>query len=581
MVTSAILRGSRCLACAAAVAAGSSGTVPAADVTRPAEVAGLVAAHNGDDVDFAWTPVTLDAAGNAETVDHYRVYRAEAPDFVPDKAGGANRIGTSATAEFTDVDAATNAATYFYLVSAVDADGNESDTKTPLVAAPPVLSGFWTDTTIEVAWTPAEPSGEVVGYKVYYGNASGQYLFADDVGLVTSHSLTGLAKFVNWYVAVTAVDANGNESAFSNEHVDAVAGVVRLKAHDEEELCWGAANCPPGPGRIQRNDGWQILVPVAFPEGDWTRITVTYTLDSRLCTPPAQGTTTKCGDTNPGGYNPCGDPWDRIAHLFLVLDDCIEAGGSCVTNDNLELMRAITPFGTDAEPPDGTGVVPPRKLTLDITPFAPLLTGTRYLGADIVHFVQAGWWVSVDFTFSERPESASPKPPAAGFQIVGFAGAPLPTRQVTIPPEATSVVARVFTTGHGGSLFCDGGPNNALPCTVQAQCPGGVCNPCDEFCHRTNRLIVDGTPAWQFQPWRSDCSPGPSCSTWNACGFPSCTFPRAGWCPGYIACHQNPPCDQDIDVTGALAPGGTYDVDYDVVPMNGSWPVSVVVYWYE
>ena len=26
---------------------------------------------------------------------------------------------------------------------------------------------------------------------------------------------------------------------------------------------------------------------------------------------------------------------------------------------------------------------------------------------------------------------------------------------------------------------------------------------------------------------------------------------------------------------------GTYDVDYNVTPRNGSWPVSVVVYWYE
>ena len=61
----------------------------------------------------------------------------------------------------------------------------------------------------------------------------------------------------------------------------------------------------------------------------------------------------------------------------------------------------------------------------------------------------------------------------------------------------------------------------------------------------------------------------------------SCTFPRAGWCPGYIACHHNAPCDNDIDVTGSLIPGGSYDIDYTITPKNGSWPVSVVVYWYE
>ena len=31
----------------------------------------------------------------------------------------------------------------------------------------------------------------------------------------------------------------------------------------------------------------------------------------------------------------------------------------------------------------------------------------------------------------------------------------------------------------------------------------------------------------------------------------------------------------------AFPPGGTYDVDYDVQPQNGSWPVSLVLYWYE
>ena len=54
----------------------------------------------------------------------------------------------------------------------------------------------------------------------------------------------------------------------------------------------------------------------------------------------------------------------------------------------------------------------PRELTLDITPFAPLLTGTKYVGVEIGHYVQKGWWVTVDFVFTERPDLASAKPPA-------------------------------------------------------------------------------------------------------------------------------------------------------------------------
>ena len=85
--------------------------------------------------------------------------------------------------------------------------------------------------------------------------------------------------------------------------------------------------------------------------------------------------------------------------------------------------------------------------------------------------------------------------------------------------------------------------------------------------------------------WRTDCSPGPTCDTWNACGFPSCTFARSGWCPGYISCHDNDPeedpCDQDLEATGWLPPGETHDVLLEVVDINGSWSKSLVVYWYE
>jgi len=305
----------------------------AQDVVRPARVDGLLADHDGTDVQLTWNSTTLDAAGQPDTADHYNVYRGQSPDFVPDKSGGSNLVGSPTTASFGDTGAA--AATgvdYYYLITAVDAAGNESDSSAALATTPPVLSGFWTNTTIEVNWTPAEPSDDVVAYRVYAGQASGRYTRVDDVGLVTSHSLAGLQTLVNWYVAVTAVDSNGNESAFSNEHIDPVAGRVRVRGHIADEICWGASNCTPAdPERIQRNNGFQILVPAVFPEGDWTKVTVNFTVDSRLCRPGQNGTVNKCSNNNPGGWNPCGDPWDRLGHLFLVLDDCIDTGGNCRT----------------------------------------------------------------------------------------------------------------------------------------------------------------------------------------------------------------------------------------------------------
>lgn len=581
------MRFSRIVRSVAAVAASAfiASAALAADVTKPKEVGGVNADKVANDVTLSWAAVTQDVNGGTETVSSYRIYRGVTPDFVPDKSAGTNRVGTSATTSFTDAGAVGSGIDGYYLVTAVDAAGNESASKAATVTTVPALSGSYTDTTIELNWTAAAPSDQIAKYLVYYGTKSRVYDNVKDVGTALSTSMTGLASNTNYYFAVVAVDVNGNESLFSNEHINCLAGRLSIKAHDDDLICWlsGGASCPPKPGRVQRNDGFQIMAPIDFPEGNWTKVTVTYTLDSRLCKVGVNGTTDKCGGTNPGGYNPCGDPWDRTAHLFLVLDNCINTpGANCITNDNLELMRAITPFGTDAPAPNGSGLVPPRVLTLDITPFTPLLTGRRYVGAEIGNYVQAGWHVTSEFKFTKRPEEASPKPPAAGVQVIGFAGAPLAPRSVTIPANASQVKMRLFTTGHGGTQYCDGGSNDGAACTSNANCPGGSCQNCDEFCHRTNRILKNGSPIWTGVPWRTDCSPGSitACQGWNACGWPSCTFSRAGWCPGYIACPTPGACDQDMDFTSQFPPGSTSNVGYDVLVQRGSWAVSLVLYWY-
>lgn len=551
----------------------------AADVTNPDEVANLLLGKSGGDVQLQWDAITADVSGNPETIAFYEIYRGDTATFVPDKAAAGNRIGTAVVETFTDTTAADPL--NFYLVGGVDQAGNKGVTRASALSSAPLLSGFWTDTTIELDWTSAEPLGDVLSYRVYRGQTSGNYDFVEDVALAQTYSATGLATNVNWHFAVGAVDLAGNETAFSNEHIDPLGGTLDIRVHDEAELCWGAADCTPtDPEHVQRSDGFELLVPADFPEGDWGRVDVTFTMESRLCNPPAGSNSTKCGPGNPcvsppcnGGYNTCGDPWDRLAHLFLVLDDCIEQGQGCINNDNIELLRAATPFGTDAEPPDGTGVVPPRALTLDVTPFAPLLAGQRrYIGAHITHFVQKGWWVTSDFHFSKRPEDVSLKPPADGIEPIFFhsseSGLTGPFA-VDVPAEAESVVGRLFITGHGGN--------------ADGQCV----NPADEFCPRTNKIIVDSTPAWQDIPWRDCCWPRGSaqcdgCRDWNACGYPSCTFDRSGWCPGELACHDNldEGCDQDQLLTSALTPGQSHDIQYEIVGVNGTWARSLVVYWY-
>jgi len=65
-----------------------------------------------------------------------------------------------------------------------------------------------------LSWDPALAGA--AGFKVYYGTSSGSYSTSINVGLVPGYSVSGLAPGT-YYFAVTAYDASGNESLYSNE----------------------------------------------------------------------------------------------------------------------------------------------------------------------------------------------------------------------------------------------------------------------------------------------------------------------------------------------------------------------------
>jgi hypothetical protein len=68
---------------------------------------------------------------------------------------------------------------------------------------------------VTLTWDPnSEP--DLAGYKLYYGNSSGNYQWNIDVGNVTSYSLT-LAPGIIYHLAATAYNTQGLESGFSNE----------------------------------------------------------------------------------------------------------------------------------------------------------------------------------------------------------------------------------------------------------------------------------------------------------------------------------------------------------------------------
>jgi hypothetical protein len=78
------------------------------------------------------------------------------------------------------------------------------------------LSDTLPASSVTLAWD-ASPSPEVTGYRIYLGVASGNYTNSAMVGNVTIQILSGLAGGVTYFFAITAYDASGLESTFSNE----------------------------------------------------------------------------------------------------------------------------------------------------------------------------------------------------------------------------------------------------------------------------------------------------------------------------------------------------------------------------
>ncbi|MBI1922333.1 MAG: fibronectin type III domain-containing protein [Geobacter sp.] len=72
------------------------------------------------------------------------------------------------------------------------------------------------ETSLAVTWE-ASTDPDLAGYKIHFGTGSGQYARTVDIRNVNNYNLFNLSKDTVYYVAVTAYDTSGNESAFSSE----------------------------------------------------------------------------------------------------------------------------------------------------------------------------------------------------------------------------------------------------------------------------------------------------------------------------------------------------------------------------
>lgn len=82
------------------------------------------------------------------------------------------------------------------------------------------------DGQVTLTWNPTTDDTGVTGYNVYSGLSSvesggGSYTFgSQDVGNVTSYTVTGLSNGVTYYFSVTAYDAAANESDYYSNEVE-------------------------------------------------------------------------------------------------------------------------------------------------------------------------------------------------------------------------------------------------------------------------------------------------------------------------------------------------------------------------
>jgi fibronectin type 3 domain-containing protein len=231
--------------------------------TTPDPPAGLTAAVNGPAISLSWDPPPSGSPPFS-----YNVY--EGTSSAAESADPATNV-TGTTASMTGLTAGT---TYYFVVSAIDACGTESDLSSETSAVParssggnasqgptgprgprgpsggggsvlPTGSGNTAGTqhhigtspvvgaplkltvtsvggsTAELSWTRPNGHSLVAGYNVYAGTTPGGENTATPVNPVmitqTTYTVTGLAPDKAYYFRVTTVDDAQQESGLSNE----------------------------------------------------------------------------------------------------------------------------------------------------------------------------------------------------------------------------------------------------------------------------------------------------------------------------------------------------------------------------
>ena len=193
-------------------------------VKSPAFIRTLRVNRSGPNARLTWDSVTTNIYGKAAGATFYEVFRGTTPDFVPSML---NRVAFPVLPTFDDPGALAAPGTYYYLVRAVDAEGNvgglgsqlpngiDALHATPSLVNPGKIVLSWPAVTTTFDGDPAV----IVRYNVYVSSLP---FSRDDIrnGVITtlttatSPSVEITPSAGNQYYSVLAVDARANLSPF-------------------------------------------------------------------------------------------------------------------------------------------------------------------------------------------------------------------------------------------------------------------------------------------------------------------------------------------------------------------------------
>lgn len=201
----------------------------------PAKPVNLAAYAGQDTVALVWEPnVDLDLVG-------YNIYRAETAE------GPFTKLNNTVVTDTTYIDRTiVNEVTYYYVITALDEDGNESEYSSNASGTPtripknPTNLFFSVDLDSALLFWQPNDEKDIVGYNIYRSETSGESYVKVNTEVVTDTSFIdkGLTTGQTYYYVITAQDNEDIESEFSGE-ITTIPDKAIVYQAEEAELSGG------------------------------------------------------------------------------------------------------------------------------------------------------------------------------------------------------------------------------------------------------------------------------------------------------------------------------------------------------